>query len=969
MKEALQIIGFEMVTEGPNGEAVPADYTTAKSDPRPTVALTITDKYLDSQGNASVSVKAEITDRLSETMPDAANRVQSVTFSINGVVKETVDSLPSQGGAAQGGLFHPYGFKPVVNRTFNLGKVKPGSYTISAETGPNAAGKTGTDSVSIPVMLKTEREASTQSGSGSIVAQVMRLDVAASMSETAVDALSFPVTVGGQPSTVTLTETAVASHTMAGAIQGTVGGSAINIPVEVRVLGMVTLNPNVIDTFQAALMWAGSSDQGMTFATFVETGNATGIFQMNTVAGVQGAAPYKITQETVFGEPVAGQPSEAGSYEPYVFRAYGPLLNEPNHGGVTMKVGGEEKTINPFTFSPEKFYVVQNDGDGHPVVYVITAETNQLPPGFKPNLLYVQNIGDALVATIAGHDADEFANFEVAVLDGNDIGAFDRKGNPVELTTMGNLLAVFQMIEGEKGMKLLQFYLNGGNTIQLGDFLFDSNLDGWVSGDGHMVIKIEEDISPVAAAQYLWGQLEVSTAYMMNRLTEDFSLLDPSSSGAWDALDRLRNARNQAMAESSQIVAATANLYLGGLASLSVGADIVMTVSDTFEGNYFAAVGLIPFVGKGLASSINLSKKIIIKTKANKILHEFSSEQAAVIREVMADGTLEGKLRLLRESGLFDKGTITLLIRGGAVCFTAETTVLTTSGAKPIIDVKIGDTVKAWDEERECMVSAPVVQTFHSADQQVYRVDFTDGDSVECTASHPFFVDGAGWMPASELDYGMHLKTHDGSALSVRGPPVATRKADVYNIEVQGAHTYFVGRSGALVHNKCLSIGSHGTLKTAMLNGGRGIPTNVANAAASSGRHVEAHHVFPWGGEGSIAKRFLDYGLNVNDPKYGIWAVSGKGMISSKTGKPSGMPGNTHTNWSRAYNDEWLKWLNQMDNTDRLLKAKTGKGIMQQDFIRQAEQRAKALAGDKRFDPFGMAGTPAAQGFTSLLGF
>jgi hypothetical protein len=71
---------------------------------------------------------------------------------------------------------------------------------------------------------------------------------------------------------------------------------------------------------------------------------------------------------------------------------------------------------------------------------------------------------------------------------------------------------------------------------------------------------------------------------------------------------------------------------------------------------------------------------------------------------------------------------------------------------------------------------------------------------------HPFWVAGKGWVAAKELAKGDRLITPDEKVAvvgevrveAVRGPPVA-----VYNLEVEGTHTYFVGKSGVWVHNAC----------------------------------------------------------------------------------------------------------------------------------------------------------------------
>jgi YD repeat-containing protein len=75
-------------------------------------------------------------------------------------------------------------------------------------------------------------------------------------------------------------------------------------------------------------------------------------------------------------------------------------------------------------------------------------------------------------------------------------------------------------------------------------------------------------------------------------------------------------------------------------------------------------------------------------------------------------------------------------------------------------------------------------------------------ETVEATPQHPIWVVGKGWTDASELQTGDRLLAKDGDQLSVTRLHLVSRTAQVYNFEVAGLHTYFVGeREQWLVHN------------------------------------------------------------------------------------------------------------------------------------------------------------------------
>jgi hypothetical protein len=79
----------------------------------------------------------------------------------------------------------------------------------------------------------------------------------------------------------------------------------------------------------------------------------------------------------------------------------------------------------------------------------------------------------------------------------------------------------------------------------------------------------------------------------------------------------------------------------------------------------------------------------------------------------------------------------------------------------------------------------------------------TADDTVTATPNHPFRVAGRGWVAAGELAAGDTLYLADGghaSILSVTREKLAS-PVDVYNLEVEDFHTYFVASTGVWVHN------------------------------------------------------------------------------------------------------------------------------------------------------------------------
>ncbi len=105
-----------------------------------------------------------------------------------------------------------------------------------------------------------------------------------------------------------------------------------------------------------------------------------------------------------------------------------------------------------------------------------------------------------------------------------------------------------------------------------------------------------------------------------------------------------------------------------------------------------------------------------------------------------------------------------------------------------------------------------VTRTFKHNAYEIVKVDLADAtrgnivESLRGTPTHPFFT-STGMVAMGELKPEMKVITRRGPPLEVKS---VTREAhpegvDVYNLEVEGDHTYFVGtaQGGAWVHNDC----------------------------------------------------------------------------------------------------------------------------------------------------------------------
>ena len=135
-------------------------------------------------------------------------------------------------------------------------------------------------------------------------------------------------------------------------------------------------------------------------------------------------------------------------------------------------------------------------------------------------------------------------------------------------------------------------------------------------------------------------------------------------------------------------------------------------------------------------------------------------------------------------------------------CFVAGTTVLTTLGKKAIETIKVGDTVPCIDHITGETSEKKVVTTTVNKVNRLIELDI-DGEIIQCTETHPFQVNGRGWVNASDLAPNDIVYTKDWNTATVKSVNLLEldEPVEVFNFEVEDCHTYFVGKTYVLVHN------------------------------------------------------------------------------------------------------------------------------------------------------------------------
>lgn len=136
-------------------------------------------------------------------------------------------------------------------------------------------------------------------------------------------------------------------------------------------------------------------------------------------------------------------------------------------------------------------------------------------------------------------------------------------------------------------------------------------------------------------------------------------------------------------------------------------------------------------------------------------------------------------------------------------CFGRGTKVTGPSGLVNIEHLKVGDLIIACDEKSLMNAEAKVVAIHqHKGIVRLLRIE--GGEEIRVTDEHPHYVEDRGFVPLKDLRPGDALRNIKGEILSVVKVFALETvfEEDVFNLTVEPHHTYFVGQSQILVHNK-----------------------------------------------------------------------------------------------------------------------------------------------------------------------
>jgi hypothetical protein len=134
-------------------------------------------------------------------------------------------------------------------------------------------------------------------------------------------------------------------------------------------------------------------------------------------------------------------------------------------------------------------------------------------------------------------------------------------------------------------------------------------------------------------------------------------------------------------------------------------------------------------------------------------------------------------------------------------CFGAGTLVHTMSGTRPIETLRVGDVILTQNIKTGALGYQPITVIHHNPPIETLRVQF-GGEAIISSAFHRFWKAGKGWVMARDVSVGDTLRTLGGSY--VVDAVDDDRKQPVFNLDVAENANFFVGTTGALVHDHTL---------------------------------------------------------------------------------------------------------------------------------------------------------------------
>lgn len=136
-------------------------------------------------------------------------------------------------------------------------------------------------------------------------------------------------------------------------------------------------------------------------------------------------------------------------------------------------------------------------------------------------------------------------------------------------------------------------------------------------------------------------------------------------------------------------------------------------------------------------------------------------------------------------------------------CFAAGTKVLTESGLKNIEEIQIGEKVYALNMDTKEKELKNVLEVSKGYSKEIYEI-VAENTVIQATPTHPFYIEGKGWVRAYQLEEGEKLTavgTDEKLVVSSIKCIYYEEPVTVYNLTIGINHNYLITEYNILVHN------------------------------------------------------------------------------------------------------------------------------------------------------------------------
>ena len=126
----------------------------------------------------------------------------------------------------------------------------------------------------------------------------------------------------------------------------------------------------------------------------------------------------------------------------------------------------------------------------------------------------------------------------------------------------------------------------------------------------------------------------------------------------------------------------------------------------------------------------------------------------------------------------------------------AGTPIQTRVGLVAVEKVGVGDLVPSLDIRTGELSLQPVLRITKRPPAKTMSFALNDGERIDSTLGHPWWVVGAGWTKTKDLKPGAILRTARG-AHEIQSMDEGS-EVETYNLVVANSHTYFIGTARLL---------------------------------------------------------------------------------------------------------------------------------------------------------------------------